>query len=268
MLDKASPLSPLGADIESVRSYFDSNGYILNYSPKYTPTCCIYSESNDILSAIGELFEIPHKISNNRITYYDTNCIDFLGKIYQDNYGIREKTKYETYIHWLMNNTKLSKLPECYVFKTDVNAIMPTKNRISDVGYDLSIIKQAKQLTNNVILYDTGIRLKVRHGLYAEIVPRSSISKSGYMLANSIAIIDNSYVGNIFIALVKIDPEAPDISLPFRCCQLIFRQQVHVDMLEVSENFGETLRGDGGFGSTGNTLEVKLDYMEKGEAGF
>lgn len=255
-------------DIESIRNFFDANGSILNYSPKYTPTCCIYSESNDILCAIADFFEIPYKISNNRITYYDTNCIDFLGKIYETDCYIREKTKYENYIQWLSNNTNVSKLPDCYVFKTDTNAILPTKNKISDVGYDLSIIKKAKQLTNNVALYDTGITLKVKHGLYAEIVPRSSISKSGYMLANSVAIIDNSYTGNIFIALVKIDPEAPDIELPFRCCQLIFRQQVHVDMNEVSEKFGKTLRADGGFGSTGHTLEVKLDSMEKGLAGL
>lgn len=64
---------------------------------------------------------------------------------------------------------------------------------------------------NNTILYDTGIKINVKYGYYAEVVPRSSLSKSGYMLANSIGIIDNSYRNNIFVALTKINPDAPDI---------------------------------------------------------
>jgi dUTP pyrophosphatase len=92
----------------------------------------------------------------------------------------------------------------------------------------------------------------VNQGLYAEIVPRSSLSKSGYMLANSIGIIDCSYKGNLYIALTKIDNTMPDLTLPFRCCQLIFREQIHVDLEEVTSFEEQTSRGSGGFGSTGN----------------
>lgn len=70
-------------------------------------------------------------------------------------------------------------------------------------------------------------------------------------MANSVGIIDPSYNGNLLVALVKVDPEAPEVTFPFRCCQLIFRQQVHVNVNEVDTMFDATERGAGGFGSTG-----------------
>ena len=83
------------------------------------------------------------------------------------------------------------------------------------------------------------------------------------MLANNVGIIDQSYRGNLLIALMKIDDNAPEITLPLKVCQMIFRHQVNVDITEVVDNFDETLRADGGFGSSGGNLDVtkkrKLD---------
>ena len=138
----------------------------------------------------------------------------------------------------------------CEVYASYPDAVIPTKTHESDAGYDLTIIREEKKLLNNTTLFDTGIKVKVPLGYYVEVVPRSSLSKSGYMLANSVGIIDNSYTGNIFIALTKIDTEAPDIVLPFKCCQLIFRKQIYANMYVVNEDFEKTSRGDGGFGST------------------
>jgi dUTPase len=75
------------------------------------------------------------------------------------------------------------------------------------------------------------------------------------MLANSVGIIDASYTGNILIALTKIDSNMPDLALPFKCCQLIFRQQVFVDFIDHEDredhvDIHSTTRNDGGFGSS------------------
>jgi len=86
-------------------------------------------------------------------------------------------------------------------------------------------------------------------GYYIEIVPRSSLSKSGYMLANSVGIIDSSYRGNIYIALIKIDDDAEEIQFPFRCCQFVVRKQYDMTFIQKDE-FDTTHRADGGFGST------------------
>jgi len=82
-----------------------------------------------------------------------------------------------------------------------------------------------------------------------EVVPRSSLSKTGWMLANSVGIIDPSYRGNIMVAVIKVDPNAQPLTLPFRGFQLVVRKQFHVDMVNADE-LDETNRGHGGFGST------------------
>ena len=159
-------------------------------------------------------------------------------------------------LNWLLYNPRYFQrnLPPIQITKTHPDAVMPSKTRVSDAGYDLTVIAVHKEIGTHTKLYDTGIRLEMPQGIYAEIVPRSSMSKSGYMLANSIGIIDNTYRGNIYVALTKVDPNAPDAVLPWRCCQLIFRHQVHVDLEEVRPAPAplSTLgRGEGGFGSTG-----------------
>ena len=98
-------------------------------------------------------------------------------------------------------------------------------------------------------MYDTGIIVQPDFGYYTKIVPRSSLVKSGYILKNSIGIIDGSYLGTLKIALTKIDDTLPDLTLPFCCCQLILDRFYHSELEEVY-SFEETTRGEGGFGST------------------
>ena len=129
------------------------------------------------------------------------------------------------------------------------DAVAPFKNRPSDTGFDLHIISKLKEV-NGVCYYDTGISVEPPPGFYFDIVGRSSISKTGWMLANNIGIIDASYRGSIIVALVKIDVSAKDLSLPLRIVQMIPRQLIHMNHEEVSD-LTSTTRGSGGFGSSG-----------------
>ncbi len=141
--------------------------------------------------------------------------------------------------------------PTIKIYKTTENAIIPSKAYEEDAGYDLTIISKIKDFNSKTSLYDTGIKIEIDEGYYTEIVPRSSISKSGYILANSIGIIDNNYRGNLMVALTKICDEAPEIELPFKCCQLIIRKQISGNLIEVvDDNLTSTSRNEGGFGST------------------
>lgn len=205
----------------------------------------LYYNDLDKIKKITDFINIPF-INNEKSKYilYEDGCnsIDFLGKIYNDSYNLRinyyNNKNYNIY---------------CKVLKTDNDAIIPFKTRESDVGYDLTIIKEVKKYNSKTTLYDTGIKIELSKDYYAEIVPRSSLSKSGYILSNSIGIIDNSYRGNLFIALTKICDDMPNITLPNRCCQLIIKKQLHIDLYEVDEekNLYNTTRNEGGFGSTG-----------------
>ena len=138
-------------------------------------------------------------------------------------------------------------------------AVIPSKVRYSDAGYDLTIIKVHKRLTSNTVIYDTGIKLEIPNGYYVEIVPRSSISRSGYMLANNVGIIDQGYRGNLYIALTKINDTIPDITdtdnwqLPWKCCQMIVKKQIYSKLVvcsSVNDDIEKSNRGTGAFGST------------------
>lgn len=131
----------------------------------------------------------------------------------------------------------------------DNSAQFPSKAHPSDIGYDLTIIKKVKDLTKTTSLYDTGIKMTAPAGCYLEIVPRSSISKSGYILANSMGIIDPSYNGNFLVALCKVDSSCPDLTLPATLTQVIVRP-AYVTFLEQVHDITVTARSDGGFGST------------------
>jgi deoxyuridine 5'-triphosphate nucleotidohydrolase len=240
-----------------LQGMFDANGSI-SYSMDKEPVCCLNFQSgcdnSDIQhqrmrflqTYIQDLRYSDYDEHLKRITWSGTNAIDFAGHFLSCR---------DEFYKWLNVN---SDVPECIVSKSDSHAILPNKVHSSDVGYDVTIIKEHKRLSNRVTLYDTGIQIKTTHGYYAELVPRSSISKSGYMLANSMGIIDPGYQNNLYVALVKIDPDAPELTLPHRGFQLVFRPHVHVkiqtNQASSSINIidGNTSRGQGGFGSTGN----------------
>ncbi len=120
----------------------------------------------------------------------------------------------------------------------------------TDVGADLTAISLVKQIGNNTWMFDTGIRVYPEAGFYVEVVARSSMVKTGYVLSNSVGIIDPTFTGTIKIVLTKVDDSLPDVQLPFTVCQVVLRP-LHVIELEQIEAVPETERGADGFGSTG-----------------
>jgi len=134
-------------------------------------------------------------------------------------------------------------------------AVAPARLHPNDAGLDLTVIRLVKKV-GNVEMYGTGLKVSPTYGHYFDLVPRSSIIKTGYILANSVGVIDPSYTGEVLVALLKVDPNAPDLALPARVVQLIQRPLPNfLDYLAVEvQDLEATARGDGGFGSTGSGL--------------
>lgn len=190
------------------------------------------------------------------------NAFDFLAYVY-DHKGLFAKSVYrddsnpmfKQYLKSVVNVGDVSKTPLIKYTKLRDDAVAPMKSRPSDSGYDLTLIDIAKTVAipagdKVVTYYDTGISVEPPAGFYFDLVPRSSLSKTGYMLANSIGVIDQSYRGSILVPLIRVEPRMPDIALPFRGVQIIPRPVHHFPLQEV-EQLSETDRGEGGFGSTG-----------------
>lgn len=128
-------------------------------------------------------------------------------------------------------------------------AVLPSKSRVSDSGYDLTVIREVKRF-GAVILFGTGLAIEPPQGWYLDVVPRSSIIKTGYGIANSVGVIDRAYRGEIMIPLIKQDLAQPDLNLPARIGQLIPRPIMHFPIQEAAD-LSRTHRGSGGFGSSG-----------------
>jgi deoxyuridine 5'-triphosphate nucleotidohydrolase len=204
--------------------------------------------SVDLLLRFFQFTQVPATLHERHLEYRGTNAIDLIGKLSLDSIK-REQLRQILYGH--------QRVGQCVVYRMDPSAVLPSKARLSDVGYDLTVIRKARDLNSRTALYDTGLSIRIPFGYYVEIVPRSSLSKSGYSLSNSVGIIDRSYQGSLLVALTRTAEDAIDLEqqLPFRCCQMIFRRQEFIELLEGSTDDDAytslSTREGRGFGSSG-----------------
>jgi deoxyuridine 5'-triphosphate nucleotidohydrolase len=174
-----------------------------------------------------------------KTTYKGANALDYL---------LSDNSRPLDTIEEMYMSTKGTLLPFKYTLTDDLG-IPPQRARPSDSGFDLTLIGVRKQF-GKVTMYGTGVSVQPPSGYYFDLVPRSSMIKTGYMLANSVGIIDQAYTGEIMVPLIKIDPDAPDLELPAKLVQLIPRRWF--GFYPVNTELDETSRADGGFGSTNN----------------
>jgi dUTP pyrophosphatase len=89
----------------------------------------------------------------------------------------------------------------------------------------------------------------------AMILPRSGLgSKHGIILSNSTGLIDSDYTGEIIVSLWNRSESGFYEIQPFeRVAQIVFLPVIKVELEEVKEFRSDTLRGAGGFGSTGRS---------------
>ncbi len=226
-----------------LRGIFDGlgNGNICEENYLIKLVCCF-----------GELVDyIPtaFSIEDNIIIIQGFNAYEFLHTIYE-NANYYKKENYETYLK--LFNKNLTESPKYFKYlKTNEKAITPSKSRITDSGFDLFIVEKLSQ-KGNLYMYDTCIIVQPDPGIYFDLVPRSSIIKKGYILANSIGIIDQTFTGSIKVALIKIAQDAEELELPLKLVQIIPRQVIQMNGIEIKTKTDliSTIRGEGEYGST------------------
>lgn len=101
-------------------------------------------------------------------------------------------------------------------------------------------------------LIGTGISIYLRDPNYAALVlPRSGLGhKHGIVLGNLVGLIDSDYQGELKVSCWNRSSEAFTVQPLDRIAQMIIVPVVHAQFEEVEE-FQETERGTGGFGSSG-----------------
>jgi dUTPase len=216
-----------------IRGVFDYNGTIYKKTIFEQNLVCIINIRFPIVTSLIEILRLfnniehdfVNEIDNITITYINCNALDFLSKIYDNTDSrFRDSYKYNMYIKHIGFDIQI---PVYKFLKLSENAIIPTKQRASNCGYDLTFINIHKKIGSKVLILDTCIIVEIPYGYYCEIVSTIEIVNLGYILSNTVQIIDGGYKDTLKICLTKIDDSLPDIILPFKCCQLILRKHIH-----------------------------------------
>ena len=101
------------------------------------------------------------------------------------------------------------------------------------------------------IVIPTGLIVEIPEGYEGQVRPRSGLAlKKGIAVLNSPGTIDSDYRGEIKVILINLGSEEAVIERGDRIAQLVISPVQRVEVVEVEE-LTETLRGEGGFGSTG-----------------
>jgi len=101
------------------------------------------------------------------------------------------------------------------------------------------------------VIVATGIRVAIAPGFEMQIRPRSGLAvKFGITVPNTPGTIDSDYRGPLGVALVNLGAEAYVVRHGDRIAQCVVAPVVQA-AFELVEDLDETLRGAGGFGSTG-----------------
>lgn len=135
-----------------------------------------------------------------------------------------------------------------------IAATVPAYAHPGDAGADLVAAEAVRLEPGERALVGTGVRIALPEGYAAFVVPRSGLAaKHGITVVNSPGTVDAGYRGEIKVCLLNTDSrEAYDVAVGDRIAQLILMPVLQARFEQVSE-LPDSVRGDGGFGSTGYT---------------
>lgn len=138
--------------------------------------------------------------------------------------------------------------------KLNENATIPTYGSEFAAGADLYACLEGDVTIEpaQTVLIHTGLAMEIPEGLVGLIYARSGLaSKKGLAPANKVGVIDSDYRGEIMVALHNHGNKPQTISHGERIAQIVFAPFYAADFKLVDE-LSDTVRGAGGFGSTGN----------------
>jgi len=131
-------------------------------------------------------------------------------------------------------------------------AAAPTRAHDDDAGYDLRASETATLAPGGRASVGTGVAVAIPEGHAGLVLPRSGLAaRHGISLVNAPGLIDAGYRGEVRVLLLNTDREAVfDVAPGDRIAQLVIVRHEAPELVEV-DSLDETVRGDGGFGSTG-----------------
>jgi len=135
--------------------------------------------------------------------------------------------------------------------KLDESAVIPTYGSEGAACLDLYAVKDLDIRPNEVACVHSGLSIAIPTGYEVRVMPRSGLAcKKQLIILNSPGVIDSDYRGEICVYMKNISDDIVTIQSGDRYAQMSLRKSIYVTF-EVVDDLDDTVRGDGGFGSTG-----------------
>ena len=144
-------------------------------------------------------------------------------------------------------------MTEIKIKKLNENAIIPTYGTEFSAGADLYALP-GESITvpaHSTVMIHTGLSMEIPEGYAGLIFARSGLaSKRGLAPANKVGVVDPDYRGEFMVALHNHTDEDKTVDGGERVAQLVIVPFLTASFV-VADELSETVRGAGGFGSTG-----------------
>jgi dUTP pyrophosphatase len=143
------------------------------------------------------------------------------------------------------------------IWKKRNDIITPVYKTEGAAGMDVHADLNEAMLTlfpHTVYKIPTGIHMEIPKGYYMKVVPRSGMASKGITVVNSPGTIDHDYRGEVFILLLNETKDPIEINNGDRIAQFILSTYSICEWESVNSlsELEPTVRGAGGFGSTGS----------------
>ncbi|GAA1155423.1 dUTP diphosphatase [Nocardioides aquiterrae] len=141
---------------------------------------------------------------------------------------------------------------EVLVTRLDPDLPLPAYAHPGDAGADLLTAVDITLAPGERGLVPTGIAIALPDGFVALVHPRSGLAaRHGLSIVNTPGTVDAGYRGEIKVMLINHDPREPiELRRGDRVAQLVIQRVERARFTEVGE-LPVSVRGDGGYGSTG-----------------
>jgi dUTP pyrophosphatase len=142
-----------------------------------------------------------------------------------------------------------SSQPPLLIKKLSDEATTPTRGSAFAAGYDLYASKDTTVPAHGKVLVSTDISIACPEGTYGRIAPRSGLA-SKHFIDTGAGVIDSDYRGEVKVLLFNHASDDFPIKHGDRIAQLVLERIYTPEIMEVTD-LEESVRGAGGFGSTG-----------------
>eukprot|EP00164_Ancoracysta_twista_P008970 GFYU01013130.1.p1 GENE.GFYU01013130.1~~GFYU01013130.1.p1 ORF type:complete len:216 (+),score=51.66 GFYU01013130.1:74-649(+) len=142
-----------------------------------------------------------------------------------------------------------TQMPELLVKKLSSDACIPSRGSNDAAGYDLSSAHDLLIPAHGKAIAKTDLAISLPEGCYGRVAPRSGLSWKNHIDLGA-GVIDRDYRGNVGVVMFNHSDVDYRVHRGDRVAQLLVERILTPTVRQV-EDLDETVRGAGGFGSTG-----------------